>query len=85
MAPEGLSALAVEVGLQVAKFVSSTLGKPDRLKQMSVLTTRYRDSVAFLNIQQENDLVNHCAQVAHNPDFQVWGLDQEFSELQDGC
>ncbi len=78
MAPEGLSAMAVEVGPQVAKFVSSTLGKANRLEQMSVLTSHYGDSVAFLNVRQENDLVNHCAQVAYNRDFQLWGLDQEF-------
>jgi hypothetical protein len=36
------------------------------------------DSVAFLNIRQESDLMSHCANVAHDPRFQLWGLDQEF-------
>jgi hypothetical protein len=28
-------------------------------------------------VQEENDLVEHCAQASHNPKFQLWGLDQE--------
>jgi len=78
MAPQGLSAMAIEVGPQVADFVSSSLGKSDRLARMSSLTQRYPDSVAFLNVRQENDLVAHCAQIAHTPRFHLWGLDQEF-------
>jgi hypothetical protein len=78
MAPLGLSAMAVEVGRQVAEFVSSSFGKPDRLARMTALTRQYPDSVAFLNMQQENDLVAHCAQIAHTPHFRLWGLDQEF-------
>jgi hypothetical protein len=78
MAPQGLSAMAVEVSPQVAEFVSSSFGKPDRLARMAALVQQYPDSVAFLNIRQENDLVAHCAQVAHTPHFRLWGLDQEF-------
>src|SRR5271163_2761853 len=78
MAPQGLSAMAVEVGPVVAEFVSSSFGKPDRLARMAALTQQYPDSVAFLNIRQENDLAAHCAQIAHTPHFGLWGLDQEF-------
>jgi hypothetical protein len=78
MAPQGLSAMAVEAGPQVAEFVSSSFGKPDRLARMAALTQQYPDSVAFLNVRQENDLAAHCAQIAHTPHFRLWGLDQEF-------
>jgi hypothetical protein len=78
MAPQGLTGMAVEVGPQVAKMVSSSLGKPDRIDRMAALTKQYPDSVAFLNVREENDLVEHCSEVAHHPNFQVWGLDQEF-------
>ena len=78
MATQGLSAMAVEVGPQAAEFVSSSLGNPDRLARMSSLTQKYPDSVAFLNIRQENDVVGHCAQIASTPHFHLWGLDQEF-------
>ena len=44
---------------------------------MVALTDRYPDSVAFLNVREENDLVEHCAAASHNPNFQLWGLDQE--------
>ena len=78
MAPQGLSAMAVETGPQAADFVSSSLGKPDRLRRMAALEQRYPNAVAFLDIQQENDLAAHCAQVARAPHFHLWGLDQEF-------
>jgi hypothetical protein len=44
---------------------------------MAALTDRYPDSVAFLNVREENDLVEHCAAASRNPNFQLWGLDQE--------
>ncbi len=77
MAPQGLTAMAVEAGPQAAKMVAASLGKPDRLPRMVALTDRYPDSVAFLNVREENDLVEHCATASHNPNFQLWGLDQE--------
>src|ERR1700722_10678326 len=78
MAPQGLSAMAVEVGPQAAKFVSSSFGKADRLTRMAALTRPYSNIVAFLDIQQENDLAAHCAEVARAHNFHLWGLDQEF-------
>jgi hypothetical protein len=78
MAPQGLSAMAVEVGPQVAEFVSSSFGKTDRLARMAALSRQYPNSVAFMDVRQENDLAAHCAEIAHNPHFHLWGLDQEF-------
>ncbi len=78
MAPQGLSAMAVEIGPQVAEFVSASFGKPDRLARMAALTQQYPDSVAFMDVRQENDLAAHCAQMAHTPHLHLWGLDQEF-------
>jgi hypothetical protein len=77
MAPQGLTAMAVEAGPQAAKMVASSLGKPDRLARMVAHIDRYPDSVAFLNVREENDLVEHCAGASHDPKFQLWGLDQE--------
>lgn len=78
MARRGLSAMAVETGPQVAKFVSSSLGTPDRLARMAALIHQYPDSVAFLNIREENDVVEHCSKAASHSNFHLWGLDQEF-------
>ena len=77
MAAQGLTAMAVEAGPQAAKMVGASLGKTDRLARMSALTDRYPDSVAFLNVREENDLVEHCAEASRNPKFHLWGLDQE--------
>jgi len=78
MAPQGLTAMAVEAGPQAASFVSSLFGKPDRLAQTAALTHQYPASIAFLDMRQENDLAAHCAEVAHRSHFHFWGLDQEF-------
>jgi hypothetical protein len=78
MGPQGLSAMAIEVGPLAADFVSSSFGKPDRLAAMAALTRQYPNSVAFVDIRQENDLAAHCAEAAHVPHFHLWGLDQEF-------
>jgi hypothetical protein len=41
MATQGLSDMVVEVGPQVAEFVSSSFGSPDRLARMAALTRQY--------------------------------------------
>jgi len=79
MGPQGLSAMAVEIGPQVAEFVSTSLGKPDRLARTAALIHQYPNSFAFMDVRQENDLAAHCAEVAHNRHFHLWGLDQEFA------
>lgn len=78
MGPQGFSTMVVEASPEVAVFMSGSLGKPDRVARMAALLHQYPDSVAFFNIRQENDLVEHCAQAAHNPNFHLWGLDQPF-------
>ena len=82
MAPQGLSAIAVEAGPHAAEFASSSFGKPDRLARMAALAKQYPNSVAFLDMQQEDDLVAHCAQSAQTAHsllhLHLWGLDQEF-------
>ncbi|MGA9897105.1 MAG: hypothetical protein WBQ09_03320 [Terriglobales bacterium] len=78
MAPQGLSAMAVEIGPQVAELVSASFGKPDRLARTAALIHQYPNSIAFMDIRQENDLAAHCAEVAHNRHLHLWGLDQEF-------
>ncbi len=77
--PQGLSAMAFEVGPEVARFVQAGLLAPDHKARMAELTRRYPDSVAFLNIAEENDLATRCAKSSGaGAAFQIWGLDQEF-------
>jgi hypothetical protein len=78
MAPQGLSGMAVEGSVEAGELVTGLIDRPNRVEQMSSQLRQYPDSVAFLNIRQENDLAAHCAAAAHRPDFHLWGLDQEF-------
>jgi hypothetical protein len=78
LGPKSLAAMAIEAGPEVARFMQKRLST-DRLAQdMTDLTDRYPDSVAFFNMAEENDLLTHCARVSGRPDFEIWGLDQEF-------
>jgi hypothetical protein len=77
--PQGLAAMAFEVGPEVGRFVQAGLLAPDHKARMADLTRRYPDSVAFLNVAEENDLATRCAMSSGaGPEFQIWGLDQEF-------
>src|SRR5215472_5508069 len=55
MGQTGFSAMVLEVSPEAADFMSASLGKPDRISRMATLLHRYPDSIAFLNMRQEND------------------------------
>jgi hypothetical protein len=71
-------AYAVEAGPYAARFVNSLLSNPNRLKIMAERSRAFPNNMAFLDAREENDLAAHCAASSRNPDFAVWGLDQEF-------
>ena len=71
-------AYAVEAGPYAARFANSLLSNPNRLKIMAERTRTFPSNMAFLDVRDENDLAAHCAASSRNPDFAVWGLDQEF-------
>lgn len=73
----GISAMAFETSPAAAKFVQDSLNGPDRISRMVDLQRRYPNSIAFLDVQEENDLAAHCAAVSQRRGFQVWGLDQD--------
>jgi hypothetical protein len=77
MAPEGLDALAVEIGPEAAHVVNRNLRKSDRASQMSSFMRAHPDAFAFQNGKDENDMAARCAVLA-GKGFEVWGLDQEF-------
>src|ERR1035441_4198844 len=77
-AKQGLAGMAMEVSPEAAAVMMHSLTAPDRWNQMVALTRAYPSSVAFLDSRQENDLVANCAQASHNPNFHLWGLDQNF-------
>ena len=71
-------AYAVEAGPDATQFVSGLLNRPDRIAKMRDLNMAHPSNMAFLNIKEENDLAAHCVASSHNPNFELWGLDQEF-------
>lgn len=77
MAPDGLDALAVEIGPEAAHVVNQYLRKNDRVSQMSSFMHAHPDAFAFQNGKDESDMAAQCAVFAGQR-FQVWGLDQEF-------
>ena len=77
MAPEGLRAMAVEVGPAAADMVDANLRRADRLERVGRFMHDHPDAMAFQNGRDESDMAATCAGVA-GPDFHLWGLDQEF-------
>jgi hypothetical protein len=71
-------AYAVEVGPNATEFVNTVLHSPHRVSQMAARSKAHPNNMAFLDIREENDLAAHCAATSRNPNFQLWGLDQEF-------
>ncbi|MGI4979932.1 MAG: hypothetical protein ACRYHB_05985 [Janthinobacterium lividum] len=71
-------AYAVEAGPTAARTVDRLLHRPDRIARMAEYNHTYPNGMAFLDVREENDLAAHCAASSRNPDFHLWGLDQEF-------
>jgi hypothetical protein len=73
-------AYAVEVGPYAARYVSGLLKMPAaaRIQAMEGYLRTYPESMAFLNIRQENDLAAHCVGSIKSSHAEFWGLDQEF-------
>lgn len=78
MAPKGLTSLALETSPAAAAFVTRTLGTANRREQMAELQRRFPWSIAFLNVQEENDFVENCFEATPGKNLAIWGLDQDF-------
>jgi hypothetical protein len=77
-AKQGLTGMMMEVSPEAAAFMMRTVKSPSRWQQMVTQTQTYPWSMAFLDSRQENDMVAACAHASQNPDFHLWGLDQNF-------
>ena len=77
MAPSGLTAMAIETGPEAARVVDSAMRSVDRETRIADFTSTHPDSIAFFNGRDEVRMAGDCAATA-GPDFQLWGLDQEF-------
>jgi hypothetical protein len=77
MAPSGLTAMAIETGPEAARVVDSVMRSDDREARMADFLGAHPDGIAFYRGRDEVRTVGDCAAAA-GPDFELWGLDQEF-------
>ncbi|RZJ28342.1 MAG: hypothetical protein EON85_09160, partial [Brevundimonas sp.] len=77
MAPSGLNAMVIETGPEAARVVDSVMRSDERETLMGDFLTAHPDGVAFYRGRDEVRTVGDCAAAA-GPDFELWGLDQEF-------
>jgi hypothetical protein len=71
-------AYAVEAGPLAAHYVAGELHDPQRIAHTQAKLRLEPDSIAFLNIHEENDLASNCAASSQGRPFHLWGLDQEY-------
>lgn len=77
MAPSGLTAMAIETGPEAGRVVGSAMRSPDRKTRIADFLRKHPNGVAFFNGRDEVQMAGDCAAAA-GPDFELWGLDQEF-------
>jgi hypothetical protein len=76
--PLGFHTMVVEVGPRAMEAVQPWIGSKNGREQLAQFEKKFPDTIAFLNLQPELDLLSHCAATSQGGQFQVWGLDQEF-------
>ncbi len=77
MAPSGLTAMAIETGPEAARVVDAAMRSKDRETRIADFSRRHPDGIAFFRGRDEVQMAGDCAAAA-GPNFQLWGLDQEF-------
>lgn len=77
MAPSGLTAMAIETGPEAARVVDSAMRSENREARIADFLRLHPDGIAFFGGRDEVRMAGDCAAAA-GPDFQLWGLDQEF-------
>nr|WP_294810062.1 hypothetical protein [uncultured Sphingomonas sp.] len=77
MAPSGLTAMVVETGPEAARIVDAAMRSEDREARIDKFLRAHPNGIAFFNGRDEVRMAGDCAAAA-GPEFQVWGLDQEF-------
>ncbi len=78
LGPLGFHTKVVEVGPRAMEAVQPWIGSKSSREQFAQFEKKFPDTIAFLNLQPELDLLSHCAASSQGGQFQAWGLDQEF-------
>ena len=76
--PLGFHTMAVEAGPRAVAAIKPWIESQNSREKLAQFEKKFPDTIAFLNLQPEWELLSHCAAVAQGGPFQVWGLDQEF-------
>ena len=71
-------AYAVEAGPLMTSYVAKELHDPERTAHLRAKLGEQPESIAFLNLREENDLAEECANASRTHSFELWGLDQEY-------
>lgn len=71
-------AYAVEAGPLMTSYVAGQLHHHERAAQVGAELEREPESIAFLDLREENDLAEDCANASRSHGFELWGLDQEY-------
>jgi hypothetical protein len=75
--PEGFRTMAVETGPLAANELQRWIAADSSRSSLIGFETKFPETIAFYNFQEEYDLLSHCARAAQGGKFRLWGLDQE--------
>lgn len=76
--PDRLSGYAVESGPIAVAALTPMLRAQDRAERVAQFARTYPNTVAFLDIAEDNKTAASCAKASKRRDFQFIGVDQEF-------
>jgi len=75
--PQGFRTMAVETGPLAANELQHWIAADSGRASLIDFETKFPETIAFYNFQEEYDLLTHCARDAQGGNFRLWGLDQE--------
>ena len=74
---QGFRTMAVETGPLAANELQHWIAADSGRASLIDFETKFPETIAFYNFQEEYDLLTHCARDAQGGNFRLWGLDQE--------
>jgi hypothetical protein len=78
LAPHGFHHMGLEIGTYVAPELEKMARSADGAKQLAEFETKYPETLAFYNWQEEFRMLEKCESAASPGHMTIWGMDQEF-------
>ena len=75
--PQRFRTMAIETGPLAANELQQWITADSGRTSLVDFETKFPETIAFYNFQEEYDLLTHCARAAQGGQFRLWGLDQE--------